>query len=240
MRFREVREMGETITFEEFFEDAREGGVVLTTRRGTVYLRPTSYKGFMMQPTQPQVVRYSMHDPRWADDDYVPGSRFGSSGCLVTSVAIDLSAAGYTDDPPTVAAKLHDAGCFGGAEGNELVRLERIPSLYPKMTYEGRYDWDDTKADMATVWEVLEEGPAILKVDFNPATPRVDRHFVYAEGWDEGAGDDIWIVDPWDGARVQLLGRYALVWYHTRTGSKPTLERAICGLRILRPRDGNP
>jgi hypothetical protein len=227
--------MGETITFGEFFEDAREGGVALTTRKGMIYLRPTSYKGFAVQPDAPELTLYSQHDLRWAERVYAGGTTFAEAGCYVTAVAMSLSLAGYEDDPPTVAENLFTAGCF---VGNLLTSPERIPDAYPKMEYAGTYRWHDSVADMDIFLGALKMGPVIAEVDFRPTTKRFNQHFVLVESWDE-EGEDVWIADPWDGTRVRLLERYELTWYML-LGHQPKVENAICGLRILRPRDGNP
>jgi hypothetical protein len=173
---------------------------------------------------------YSQRDPRWANLEYAGGTTFAAAGCYVTSVAMICSGAGYLDDPPEVARRLREAGCF---DGNLLTRPDKIPDAYPLTVYEGAHNWHSTSANMDSVWGALAKGPTIIEVDFRPTTKTFDQHFVVGESWDEETGD-VFILDPWDGQRVRLMERYELVWY-SLLGFTPKLENAICGLRLLRP-----
>ena len=187
--------------------------------------------------TGPDLTPYSQRDPRWVDAEYAPGVKFGPKGCFVTAVASVLSIAGYTDTPPEVAAKLHEAECFSGPY---LSFPERIPLAYPLMKYAETYKWHDRPADMDIVWANISLGPVIADVDFRPTTREYNQHFVVLTDWDEGSEEesgDIYIMDPWDGERVWLMERYALVWY-AMLGYPRKLENAICGLRCLRKMGG--
>ena len=176
---------------------------------------------------------YSQRDPRWRNLVYAGGLTFGQAGCYTVSVTKILSLAGYTDDPPTVAAKLRDAGCFNGAL---LGRPDRIPDAYPLMRYDGPVDvsqdgplrWHNGVADMERVKTELEKGPCIIEVDFVPPTAKFNQHFVVAERFTED-GKDLVIADPWDGTRTKMLERYAQTHWD--------LKRAIYGMRLLRVKD---
>jgi hypothetical protein len=187
-------------------------------------------RGLLGQEPEPELTLYSQRDPRWRDEVYAGGMTFGQAGCYVTSVAMILSLAGYTDTPPEVAAKLREAGCFSGAL---LGRPDRIPDAYPLMRYDGPVDvsrdgplrWHHGFADMERVALELEAGPVIMEADFIVATKKFNQHFVVAEAMTED-GDDIFIADPWDGSATRLLERYAQgTW---------SLERTVYGLRLLR------
>lgn len=184
----------------------------------------------------PQVVMacYSQRDPVWRDKVYAGGVTFGTAGCYIVAVADVLSLAGYTDEPPEVARKLREAGCFDSPEyPSYLTRPDRIPDAYPLMQYDGPVDvskdgplrWHDGPADMERVWAELRKGPIIAEIDFITATPKFNQHFIVLTEWDE-AINDIKIADPWTGTRGYLLKRYG--------GPGWTFKRAIYGLRLLR------
>ncbi len=189
-----------------------EADILLISLEGTAYLKVLS----------PSLTLYSQRDPRWRDLVYAGGLTFAAAGCYVTAVAMILSLAGYKDDPPTVAAKLREAGCFTGAL---LTRPDRIPQAYPLMRYDGAALWHKVAADMEEFEIELSKGPVIIEVDFVPPTAKFNQHFVIAERFTPD-GDDLVIADPWDGARTWLLQRYAQDHW--------SLERALYGMRLLR------
>jgi len=170
----------------------------------------------------PSLTLYSQRDPRWRDLVYAGGMIFGKAGCYVTAVAMILSLAGYEDDPPTVAAKLREAGCFSGAL---LTQPEKIPTAYPLMRYDGTVQWHSVAADMERFRAEIEKCPCIIEADFVPPTAEFNQHFVLCLGWADD-GKDLLIADPWDGTRTKLLERYAQDHW--------SLERALYGMRLLR------
>lgn len=170
----------------------------------------------------PSLTLYSQRDPRWRNLIYAGGLTFAAAGCYVTAVAMMLSLAGYEDDPPAVAAKLREAGCFTGAL---LTRPERIPRAYPRMRYDGLARWHRVAADLEEFEIELSKGPVIIEVDFVPPTAKFNQHFVVAEQLTPG-GEDLVVADPWDGTRTQLLQRYARDHWD--------LGRALYGMRLLR------
>jgi len=167
------------------------------------------------------VMLYSQRDPRWRNLVYAGGLTFAKAGCYVTAVAMVLSLAGYRDDPPTVAAKLREAGCFAGPL---LTKPEKIPMAYPRMRYDGLARWHRIAADMEEFGIELSKGALIIEVDYQPGGP-FNQHFVVAERLTSD-GNDLVIADPWDGTRTQLLQRYAQDHW--------SLERALYGMRLLR------
>jgi len=169
----------------------------------------------------PSLTLYSQRDPRWRNLVYAGGLTFAAAGCYVTAVAMMLSLTGYEDDPPTVAAKLREAGCFSGAL---LTRPDRIPVAYPLMRYDGAALWHKVAADLEEFEIELSKGPVIIEVDYQPGGP-FNQHFVVAERFTPD-GKDLMICDPWDGVRTQLLTRYAQDHWD--------LGRALYGMRLLR------
>jgi len=178
---------------------------------------------------RPSLKRYSQRDPRWAN--YVlaeeGGIRYtiGSVGCYITCVAMVASLAGYTDTPPEVAEKLRAVGAL---DGRWLSRPHLIPKAYPRLTFHGIRDWRTRPADIREIRQWLDIAPLILEVEFRPGGPPPphDQHFVLALRFTDD-GEDLIIVDPWDGEEARLLRRYA----------KPLwdLTRAIYGARIVMP-----
>lgn len=172
---------------------------------------------------------YSQRDPLWRNDVFAGGLRFETDGCYVVAVADIVRLVGYGDAPyesapPKVAANLHLAECFVGAN---LSHPERIPAWYPKLRYDGTHQWHNGPADMDLVWSELEKGPVIAEVDFQWKTQTQNQHFVVlVRPTDDGS--DIWIHDPWDGSQVRLLQKYAAEHWD--------LARTIYGLRLLRVR----
>jgi len=167
---------------------------------------------------------YSQRDPRWRDQVYAGRMSFGQAGCYVTCVAMIASLTGSDDNPPVVAIKLREAGCFSGTY---LSHPERIPQAYLGLQWDGLLDWRNQAADLMRLQVELAQGPVIIEVEFSPggAAPPNDQHFVVAESFTND-GKDLYIVDPWDGARTRLMERYALDSWD--------LARAIYGARLLR------
>lgn len=167
---------------------------------------------------------YSQRDPRWRNLIYAGGLTFGAAGCYVTAVAMVLGLAGYRDDPPIVAARLREAGCFAGPL---LTKPEKIPTAYPLMRYDGLARWHRIAADLEEFEIELSKGPLIIEVDYQPGGP-FNQHFVVAERFTPD-GKDLVIADPWDGTRTRLLERYAQDQWD--------LGRALYGMRLLRIED---
>ena len=174
--------------------------------------------------TPVHLTAYSQRDPRWRDKIYAGDVTFGQAGCYVTCVAMIASGAGYIDTPPKVAENLRKAGCFSGAF---LSHPDRIPDMYPLLKWDGRRDWRNTPADLNFLSDYLKSHCTILEVEFRPggAMPPEDQHFVVALRFTDD-GEDLIILDPWDGAETRLLRRYAQKHWN--------LERAIYGMRMLR------
>ena len=177
----------------------------------------------VLNAAETRMALYSQRDPLWWDVRYNGGRTIGEAGCYLTCVAMMVSLTGSAaDTPDVVAARLREASVF---EGDELAHPGRIPIAYPALRWGGRLDWRNKPANLDWLGEQMEAGPVIIEVEFRPggAEPPVDQHFVVAERF---VGDDLQIVDPWDGSRTRLLARYALAHWD--------LERAIYGARLLR------
>jgi hypothetical protein len=184
--------------------------------------------------TAPPMTLYSQRDERWRYIEYAPGYTLGGSGCYITCVAMIASLAGSVEEPPQVANELRRVGCFGEADPELLTHPEKIPDAYPLLGFYGWYDWHKTQADKNLFFDELRKGPVITEVDFRPTTQKFNQHFVVALEWNEEK-NDVLIADPWDGTKCYLLERYRLVWYSL--GVTKPFESAICGMRLLRPKE---
>jgi hypothetical protein len=173
----------------------------------------------------PLLGNYSQRDPIWRNEIFAGNLRFETDGCYVCAVADIVAMAGYSSPPDRVADALGVANCFNGAN---LSYPERIPNAYSNLRYDGTLQWHLGPANMTRIWDELEKGPVIAEVDFQWKTQVQNQHFVVLVEPTEDKSD-IWIHDPWCGARVRLLQMYA--------GEHWDLARAIYGLRLLRVRD---
>jgi hypothetical protein len=166
---------------------------------------------------------YSQRDPEWASDllGYSSGRwTMGNGGCAVTSVAIVLSRAFPTLTPGILNAKLKEAGGFYGAE----LDWSAVPEVAAGVRYVRRRDWNHpmTVSQLAEVEHYIQRyGPVVMEVDYKPRVYGQQMHFVVATEW---LGDDVRIIDPWDGAETKLLLRYA--------DPDDTLADAIWGVRV--------
>lgn len=159
--------------------------------------------------TEPTVTQYSQNDPCWAHLVYSGRYTFERAGCYVVAVAMVASLAGYDWTPPEVAGAMRDAGCF---VGGELLHPERIPDALPGLVWPfGAYYnrpgkvMSDDKLDLIRLF-IDKYGAMILKLDYHPGGP-FQTHFVLAVSH---TPDDFEIVDPIDGQRVSMFGRYGM------------------------------
>lgn len=149
----------------------------------------------------------------------------GGYGCaamcaymVLTQVRPEVTAAEFVQ-------RLNERKGFNILYGREAhLAWDRLPEIYQEYRWFGREDYLSRlkTAEMATVLHAIDDGPVPLWVDFRPSTKGMQSHFVLALRLE---GDDIEIVDPWDGAITRLLRRYAL--------QGQDLETAIWGYRWL-------
>lgn len=181
---------------------------------------------------------YSQRDPEWAGDRLGPdagGGTLGGAGCAVTCAAMMATAHGMAITPRELNKVLAQRGGFSavkqGAPRNQL-RWEFIPEVCPALKYYGRRDWTFHSADVAEMRRVMvERGPVIAQVDFDPKDRDVDEHYVVLLEW--LGPDDLAIADPWTGERVSLVERY---WNVTWNATRGKVARIVTGLRLLQAR----
>lgn len=104
---------------------------------------------------------------------------------------------GLTTTPDDVQGALSMHQGYWGDTRN-LVDWRKLPAIYPAIkavTVQDFAQRDPAPAEMNDLYDELLAGrPAILKVDGNPATVKLDEHFVLARGVLEGG---IVVADPW-------------------------------------------
>jgi GH25 family lysozyme M1 (1,4-beta-N-acetylmuramidase) len=144
---------------------------------------------------------FSQKDARWANDKLGTSAvTIGGYGCLVTATAMVCKYFGKDTDP----GKLNKALiAVNGYESGNLMRWNSITDIYPDVAT----DWTKfiTSPSNADIDKCLEAKlPVIVQVDFIPATPILDQHWVVIVGKDAG---DYRIIDPIDGTTT-YLSRY--------------------------------
>ena len=174
-----------------------------------------------------RVVSYAQQDERWKADRLAGTTQtIGGSGCAMVCACMV-----YTQVDQSITPKLFNI-VLGNNSGYNIVygsqahlAWDRLPQIYPRLKWVGRKTWkrllDD--GELADVFARIDDAPLILWVDFYPATSKMDTHFVLAV---DHSGDDIEIIDPWEGVRAGLLERYGQA-----TGA--SLRRDIWGYRQL-------
>ena len=185
-------------------------------------------------PVPSALVVYGQRDKRWADLVYAGATTFGAAGCFVVSVAMMASlVCAEPVEPPEVARRLAEAGCF---VGNLLNHPEKIPLAFQGLTWDGALHYRDKAADMGRVArEIAANGATIAEVAFDPAHPVTYKDANGVTKWNQHflvlkrvVGDDVEVADPWTG-EVGLLceSRYRLnVW-------PKKASRIITGLRLV-------
>ncbi|RLI52508.1 MAG: hypothetical protein DRO87_13095, partial [Candidatus Thorarchaeota archaeon] len=181
-------------------------------------------------PPETAIGEFSQRDHPWSDINLgeSPETMYGS-GCLVTAVASSAVILDPDMNPLKLVNWLNDNDGFT-ADGR--MRIAKPAEFIDGLEYEGYHLWraEDQSADLGMIREALERGPVIVQVDYDPRDSDLDSHFVvaFAESSD---GDDLWIMDPWDGEKGLLTEDYgrgpladsifAMIDYRFNTGSEP-------------------
>ena len=176
-------------------------------------------------PPKVEPVAFSQRDPLWKNK--LLGASYqtiGGWGCAMVCACMVYSMAEPDITPDVFNTILKDHGGFNYPNGEAHLAWDRLPDIFPTLRWEGRKDWSRrlTDAELADIFVKVTAAPLVLWVDFKPTTSKLDTHFVLAT---ERDGDDLIIIDPWDGSHAGLLARYAL--------AGQDLQRAIWGYRHL-------
>lgn len=180
-------------------------------------------------PPALEVVPHAQTDPRWKT--HLLGASYqtiGGWGCAMVCACMV-----YTQHDPTITPDefntiLKDRGGFNYLNGEAHLAWDRLPDIFPALSWRGRKDWTRrlTASEIDDIFAKVAVRPLVMWVDFKPTTSRLDTHFVLAT---ERDGDDLVIIDPWDSERSKLLERYAL--------QGQDLARAVWGYREIVVKD---
>jgi hypothetical protein len=170
---------------------------------------------------------YSQRDSRWKDDVMLPSSyTIGGSGCAMTSATMVATQLDSGLTPKFVNQWLSSNG---GYTSDGLLIWKKVADLVDGLEFVTYHTWrDGGNADMNVVKNVLEEGPAVLQVDFYPGGD-LNSHFVVGLYMQDG---DMRIIDPWTGKETWLLEAYGK--------DEDTLDNSIFALAHYRIVDIDP
>jgi hypothetical protein len=154
-------------------------------------------------------VIYSQRDPRWAN--YVLGLNsnavysIGNYGCLIASLAMICDYEGRQETPESLNLHLQQM-VNGFSAGTGYYSWGALPRLFSEISEKVTWTPDLlTDAQMAAIKADIDaENPVMLQIDFNPATPGPENHFVVAVGYNPADENDITIADPWTGTEHSL------------------------------------
>ncbi|MDX1417221.1 MAG: NBR1-Ig-like domain-containing protein [Candidatus Promineifilaceae bacterium] len=151
---------------------------------------------------------YSQRDPRWADDKLGFGeATIGSWGCLMTCMAMTLSAFGHPFNPPDLNDKLKELG-NNGFRGSSVQFIG--PSFIGRLSYKGNVASWEEHADENAIWtgehpieridNALAAGHIVVtQVDTKPNNglfdSNIEQHWVIITQRTP-EGDDYLIIDP--------------------------------------------
>lgn len=147
----------------------------------------------------------SQRDPRWANDKMGNSTcTVGRFGCLITSITMALRWFGKDVDVKELNNWLSNEGGYVSGTGN--LYWGAIPQLFQDVYMHTAINCVSIPAPLDKIDALLAQGiPAIVEVDFHPATAPVDQHWVLVIGKD---GDDYIINDPWYGDTASFKERY--------------------------------
>lgn len=147
-------------------------------------------------------------DPRWRDAPCGFGPRtIGNWGCLLTVYQMMAEFWGIHEGRDVAAENVYYRE-NGGFYSDFLVSMA-LSKVYPAVRNEGWLTREDSRMRLkARQW--LDAGiPVPARVDFNPATPRWEQHWVLLTGYD---GDHFYMNDPWTGkGGVRVNDVYGIV-----------------------------
>lgn len=156
---------------------------------------------FTEHPTE-KITAYSQRNPLWKNDIMIDRT-IGDMGCAVTSAAMLGSQFKQECTPKTLNQYLKTNN--GYLSENRLI-WSKVCEFVPQMTFDNYYLWRNEPANMDIFLREVKQQPVIIQVDFYPGGG-LDTHFVVAL-WSDG--NEVAVIDPWDGARTNLMQRYAL------------------------------
>jgi len=173
------------------------------------------------------IIAFAQQDVRWKDDRMGGVNQtIGGYGCAMVTACMVYTQADQDMTPKMFNDILSDENGYNIIYGTQAhLAWDRLPSIFSRFEWLGRKSWsrylDD--GELANIFDMIDEAPLPLWVDFHPEQSGMQSHFVL--GVDHSI-DDIEIIDPWEGVRAGLMERYG-------RNTAPTLKRAIWGYRRL-------
>lgn len=180
----------------------------------------------------------------WANlllGDLDRGLTIGNAGCALCCLTAWLTwTCGWYVSVLAVRELLHGSRLLLGGD-HTMMQWSRLHRVWGEATWDTgcRQNWSRVPANLVLLDQWLHYGPVIVEVDFKTASARVDQHFVVAIGWTEPdralANRGLWVMDPWEGAIVQLPPAY----YNEAWDTSPVVEdhgkvaRILTGARAI-------
>lgn len=183
--------------------DGKRYGTQLAALDLNIWLRSTDeyIKFSSNEPLVPSVPieLFNQKDPKWALEKLGTSNyTIGSSGCLITCLAMRLNQLGFNTNPSLINKELTEKG--GYESGCNLVFA--APTQYYPITHELIL----SNVTMAKVNQYIDRQiPVIVQVDYNPSTLAMDQHWVMITGRTE---NDYIIIDPLGGIETLFSKRY--------------------------------
>ena len=171
-------------------------------------------------PNALDVISYNQYDSRWGDELCGFGPKtLAQWGCLLTVYTDIADYWGIGNRDPLQENEYYKSR--GGFSGHNLVSMA-MSKVYPDVGNEGWLTWADHGQRMYTrLDEYLEAGiPCAARVDFDPATPQWEQHWVLITG--KAPNGDYWMNNPWGGKKnVSVNDAYG------KPGSESTILEVI-------------
>lgn len=153
--------------------------------------------------------RLSQRDPRWANvplgRDTGHGKTIGNWGCLLVAYTSLANHFGLVNDTP---AQMNSRMVSAGAFSAQYIQPAALRTTFPNgVTYHG-YKLRSDATMRPTIAAYLADGiPVAVRVDFHPATPQWEQHWVVLVGQ---TADDWLMMDPWHGDVTLVSARYGI------------------------------
>lgn len=137
---------------------------------------------------------WSQRDLRWSNDRLGTSQwNLGQKGCLVTVIAIGLTAALDTEITPKLLNRQLTAN-NGYKDGSQLI-YGAVSRLYPSITFIERKIFRYEPAPAANIAKWANEGQiVVVEIDMDLTDPDVDEHWLIVTG---GTRDILNVQDPW-------------------------------------------
>ena len=149
----------------------------------------------------------SQCDSRWAAKKLGVGTSNAticSFGCLLVVYTMMGKLWGITTRNPDLE---NDYYISKDAFSNQFLKSMAMSIAYPQVKNEGWLTRSSNLMHLKTQEYLSRQIPVPARVDFDPATPQWEQHWVLLTGWDPEKGDYI-MNDPWGGRKGVYVSDY--------------------------------